>query len=184
MGLKYLAKYSDTLIPLINDNLLRIIPRAPLLTCFKVMDEVLVRSIREIANLINNCGLVNIDFADVKKVFEKNGDYPSGLIGITESLGQKDDLIKKSRMALRNPLLQHDTRKIENCIISVSGDHQLALSKVDTIISTISREIPKSAQLKFGTTIDPNLSSKIRIMVLGNGPVSPYVKYAVDVDRS
>ena len=46
IGLKKLAKYSDTIIPLPNDNLLKIIPNVPILTCFKVMDEVLVRSIR------------------------------------------------------------------------------------------------------------------------------------------
>ncbi len=87
IGLKKLAEFSDSIIPLPNDNLLRMIPDSPILTCFKVMDEVLVRSIKEVVTLVNNCGMINIDFADVKKVLEKSGTYPSGLIGITETLG-------------------------------------------------------------------------------------------------
>lgn len=179
-GLEELLKYSDTLIPVPNDNLLRFNQKLPILTGFKIMDEVLIRSINEIIKLINNCGLINIDYADVRKVIQKKGQYPSGLIGITESLGDEADLIKKARLALHNPLLEPDTKKVDNCIVSVSGDHQLSLSQIDKIISTVSSEIPEDASLKFGTSINPILGSKIRIMALGRGPISPYVQAAID----
>lgn len=182
IGLKKLAKYSDTLIPIPNDNLLKFLPNAPLLTCFKIMDEVLVKSIREIVNLINNCGLINIDYADIKRVFSKSPSqkYPSGLMGITESLGKDADLIKKSKLALHNPLLNLDVNKIENCVVSVTGNHNLSLNKVNKIVSTITNDIPPEAHLKFGTKLDPDLGSVIKIMVLGKGPVSPYVIHAVN----
>jgi len=179
-GLEELMKYSDTLIPIPNDNLLRFNNKLPILAGFKIMDEVLIRCIKEIINLINNCGLINIDYADVRKVLEKKGNYPSGLIGVTESLGEEGDLIKKAKLALHNPLLEPDTNKVDKCIVSVSGDHQLSLSKIDRIISTISSEIPENASLKFGTSINPTLGSKIRIMALGRGPISPYVQAAID----
>jgi len=179
-GLKELVKNTDTLIPVPNDNLLKFNEKLPILSGFKIMDEVLIRSIREILNLINNCGLINIDYADVRKVLEKSGAYPSGLIGITESLGEEKDLISKAHLALNNPLLDPDPNKIDKCIVSVSGDHKLSLSKMDKIISTISNEIPKQASLKFGTALNPSLGSKIRIMALGRGPISPYVRASVD----
>lgn len=179
-GLKYLAEYSDSLIPIPNDNILRIIPNAPILTCFKVMDEVFVRSIREIINIINNCGLINIDFADVRKIFEKKEGLPSGLMGITESLGKQQDLVHKAKLALHNPLLQPDTSEVNNCLVNISGSHKLSLSQMNNVISTISNDIPRDARLKFGTNIDPLLGSKIRITVLGKGPVSPYVKAAIN----
>ena len=179
-GLKELVKNTDTLITIPNDNLLRFNEKLPVLSRFKIMDEVLIRSIKEILNLINNCGLINIDYADVRKVLEKNGAYPSGLIGITESLGDEKDLINKAHLALNNPLLEPDPNKIDKCIVSVSGDHKLSLSKMDKIISTISNEIPKKASLKFGTALNPSLGAKIRIMALGRGPISPYVRAAID----
>jgi len=177
-GLKDLLKYTDTLIPIPNDNLLRFNQKMPILTGFKIMDEVLIRSINEIINLINNCGLINIDYADVRKVLERKGEYPSGLIGITESLGEEKDLIRKARLALHNPLLELNTDNVDRCIISVTGDHQLSLSKIDKIVSAISNEIPEDATLKFGTALNPMLGSKIRIMALGRGPISPYVQAA------
>jgi len=182
VGLAKLAKYSDTIIPLPNNNLINIIPKVPILTGFKIMDEILIRSIREVVQLINSCGLINIDFADVKRVFERIGKYPSGLIGITESLGKKSDLITKSKLAIHNPLLELDTNMVDKCLLSVTGSHHLTLDKMDDIVSTISNEIPNEAQLKVGTAMDPNIGSKIRIMVLGRGPISPYVKTAVDND--
>ncbi|MFX1239411.1 MAG: cell division protein FtsZ [Promethearchaeota archaeon] len=180
IGLKSLAQYSDTIIPIPNDNLLYFLPKAPMLTCFKVMDEVLVKGIRETVELINNCGIMNIDFADIKRVFEKTDRYPSGLIGITESLGKEEDLIKQSKLALRNPLLKPNTKKVKNCLVSVTGDHRLSLTNVNRIASTITNEIPSAANLKLGTSVDPTMGDLIKIMVLGSGPVSPYVRSAVD----
>lgn len=179
-GLKELIQNTDCLIPIPNDNLLRFNENIPILTGFKIMDEVLIRCIREILNLINNCGLINIDFADVRKVFEKKDKIPSGLIGITESFGDGSDLVKKAKLALHNPLLEPDPMQVDKCIISVTGDHKISLSKIDKIIATISNEIPEEASLKFGTALDPSLKSKIRIMALGRGPISPYIMSAIE----
>ncbi|MFX1259787.1 MAG: cell division protein FtsZ [Promethearchaeota archaeon] len=179
-GLKELIQNTDCLIPIPNDNLLRFNENIPILTGFKIMDEVLIRCIREILNLINNCGLINIDFADVRKVFEKKDKIPSGLIGITESFGDGSDLIKKAKLALHNPLLEPDPKQVDKCIVSVTGDHKISLSKIDKIIATISNEIPEEASLKFGTALDPSLKSKIRILALGRGPISPYIISAIE----
>ncbi len=183
LGLKNLAEFSDTMIAFPNNNLVKILPKVPLITGFKIMDEIIIRSIKEVVNLVNSCGLINIDFADVKRVFEKKGKYPSGLIGITESLGEKSDIISKSKLAIHNPLLELDANEIDKCLVSISGNHHLTLSIMDSIVSTISNEIPSTAQLKVGNAIVPELGSKIRIMALGNGPVSPYVTAAIDEDE-
>ncbi|MHA2392054.1 MAG: cell division protein FtsZ [Promethearchaeota archaeon] len=183
LGLKNLAEYSDFLVTIPNDNLLGIVGNIPMITGFKIMDEVLIRNIGEVVNLINNCGLVNIDFADVKRIFVKKEKYPTGLVGIAESLGDERDLIEKAKLALNNPLLNPDTSQVERCIVSVTGDHTMSLSKVDRIVSTITDGIPEEAQLKFGVQNKPDMGSKVKIMVLANGPVSPYVQAAVDSDN-
>jgi cell division protein FtsZ len=180
IGLKQLAACSDTIIPIPNDNLLELIPNIPIISGFKIMDEVLVRSIREIVKLVNHCGLINIDFADIRRIFEKSDKYPSGLIGVTETLGENQDLIRKSKLAIHNPLLKPNPSEISRCIISVSSDHKLSISNIDKIAATITNEIPESAKMKLGTYIESNLDTKIRIMALGKGPISPYVRAAVD----
>lgn len=181
-GLNRLAKVSDSIITLPNNNLVKIAPDIPLLTGFKIMDEILIRSIKEVVRLINSCGLINIDFADVKKIFEKRGRYPSGLIGITESLGNTSDLEEKSKLAVHNPLLELDATEVDKCLVSVKGNHKLSLCKLDNIVSTISNELPSNTQMKVGTTMDPTIGDKIRILALGRGPISPYVRASLEND--
>jgi len=154
-----------------------------MMTGFKIMDEVLVRSCRSLVGLINNCGMVNLDYADVKNVLRKTGKYPSGIIGIAESVGDKNDLINKTKLAINNPLLEPDTKKIDQCIVSISGDHDIPLSKIDNVVSTVSSEISKEADLKFGAMINPTLGSKTQILFLGKGPISPLLLKAVNSEE-
>jgi len=51
------------------------------------------------------------------------------------------------------------------------------------VISTITNGILENTQLKFGIQNIPGMGSKVKIMVLANGPVSPYVQVAVDSDN-
>ncbi|MGV9203094.1 MAG: hypothetical protein ACOC44_03630, partial [Promethearchaeia archaeon] len=116
------------------------------------------------------------DYADIQKVLRRKKPLPSGLIGVTESLGDESDLKYKAKLAVNNPLLKPDIKEIDDCLVSITGNHEMQLSKINNVVSAISEEIPDSAQLKFGTSIDPLIGSKIRIMFLANGVVSPYVR--------
>ncbi len=180
IALKELAQYSDSLIPIPNDRLFKLDQNISMMTGFKIMDEVLVRSCRSLVGLINNCGMVNLDYADVKNVLRKTGKYPSGIIGIADSVGDKNDLINKTKLAINNPLLEPDTKKIDQCIVSISGDHDISLSKIDNVVSTVSNEVSSDADLKFGAMIDPTLGNKIKILFLGKGPISPLLLKALN----
>ncbi len=182
-ALKELAQYSDSLIPIPNDRLFKLDQNISMMTGFKIMDEVLVRSCRSLVGLINNCGMVNLDYADVKNVLRKTGKYPSGIIGIAESVGDKNDLINKTKLAINNPLLEPDTKKIDQCIVSISGDHDIPLSKIDNVVSTVSNEVSSDADLKFGAMIDPTLGNKIKILFLGKGPISPLLLKALNSEE-
>ncbi|MCK4281025.1 MAG: hypothetical protein KAX10_02835, partial [Candidatus Lokiarchaeota archaeon] len=176
-------QYSDSLIPIPNDRLFKLDLNISMMTGFKIMDEVLVRSCRSLVGLINNCGMVNLDYADVKNVLRKTGKYPSGIIGIAESVGDKNDLINKTKLAINNPLLEPDTKKIDQCIVSISGDHDIPLSKIDNVVSTVSNEISRDADLKFGAMIDPTLGNKTQILFLGKGPISPLLLKALNSEE-
>ena len=67
-GLEELKKHVDTLIVIPNDRLREIIDKTtPLLDSFKEVDNVLRRGVQSISDLIAVAGLINLDFADVKK---------------------------------------------------------------------------------------------------------------------
>ncbi|HVO77663.1 MAG TPA: cell division protein FtsZ, partial [Methanomassiliicoccales archaeon] len=61
-GLERLRNVADTVIVVPNDKLLELVPRLSLNAAFKVADEVLMRAIKGITELITKPGLVNLDF--------------------------------------------------------------------------------------------------------------------------
>ena len=101
-GLERLRDVADTVIVVPNDKLLEIVPKLPLYAAFKIADEVLMRAVKGITELITMPGLVNLDFADVRTVMERGG---VAMIGMGESrqrgqggrLGQESDPLPASR---------------------------------------------------------------------------------------
>ncbi|MHA1729995.1 MAG: cell division protein FtsZ [Promethearchaeota archaeon] len=190
-GLLKLAEFSDTIIPLPNERLMKLVPNLTLMKGFKIMDEILIRSVKGIVDLVSNCGLINLDLADVKNILSKREEY-TGVIGMSEIL--LDDLIKKNTVgedasfltqklkertlkALQNPLLTINPKDIQSCLVSITGNQNLSLSQVNEIVSTVSENISPRANLKFGAMVDPSAKS-IKINIIGLGPKSLYLKEA------
>jgi cell division protein FtsZ len=103
-GLKRLREVCDTVIVIPNDKLLDIVPNLALNAAFKVADEVLMRSIKGITEMITMPGLVNLDFADLKTVMKRGG---VALIGLGEAEGD-NKAVDAITEALNSPLLEVD----------------------------------------------------------------------------
>ena len=84
-GLKRLREICDTVIVIPNDKLLDVVPNLSLNAAFRVADELLMRSIKGITEMITKPGLVNLDFADLKTVMKRGG---VAMIGLGEAEGE------------------------------------------------------------------------------------------------
>ena len=67
-GIARLAENVDTLIVIPNDRLKDVISGAPLQEAFRSADDVLMKGVQGISDIITCPGLVNVDFADVRSV--------------------------------------------------------------------------------------------------------------------
>jgi cell division protein FtsZ len=65
-GLAELGAHVDTLITIPNDKLLALDDDMTMTDSFRKADEVLVNAVQGISDLIQQSGLINVDFADVK----------------------------------------------------------------------------------------------------------------------
>ena len=108
---------ADTVIVVPNDRLLEVVPRLPLQAAFKVSDEVLMRAVKGITELITKPGLINLDFADVRTVIQKGG---VAMIGLGES-DAEDKAVDSVKKALRSPLLDVDISGATAAIVNVIG---------------------------------------------------------------
>lgn len=170
-GLERLRDVADTVIVVPNDKLLEIVPRLPLQAAFKVSDEVLMRAVKGITELITKPGLVNLDFADVRTVMQNGG---VAMIGLGEADGE-DKAIESVQKALRSPLLDVDISGATSALVNVVGGPDMTIAEAESVVQEVYSRIDPNARLIWGAQVDPELEHSIRTMIVVTGVRSPQI---------
>jgi len=170
-GLKRLREVCDTVIVIPNDKLLEIVPNLAMNAAFKVADEVLMRSIKGITEMITMPGLVNLDFADLKTVMKRGG---VALIGLGEAEGD-NKAVDAITEALNSPLLEVDITEATGALVNVTGGNDMTLREAEKVVEEIYSKIDKNARIIWGTTIDPTMKKSIRAMLVITGVKSKQI---------
>ncbi|MDD4567037.1 Cell division protein FtsZ [Methanoculleus chikugoensis] len=170
-GLERLREVADTVIVVPNDRLLEVVPRLPLHAAFKVSDEVLMRAVKGITELITMPGLVNLDFADVRTVMERGGVAMIGM-GESDSEDKAADSVKK---ALRSPLLDVDISGATAALVNVVGGPDMTMSEAEGVIQEVYDRIDPDARIIWGAQVDPDMQGKMRTLLVVTGVRSPQI---------
>ncbi len=170
-GLKRLRSVADTVIVIPNDKLLELVPRLSLNEAFKVADEILMRSIKGITEIITKPGLVNLDFNDLKTIMKGSGVAMIGL-GESDSDNRAEDAINE---AINSPLLDVDVSTGTGALINVTGGPDMTVSEAEKVAEIVQSRISKDARIIWGASIDPTLEHKIRVMVVITGVKSKQI---------
>lgn len=170
-GLNALMEHVDTLIAIPNEKLLEIAPDLSMPEAFMVADEVLVRAVKGIAELISKPGLVNLDFADVRTTM-KNGGV--SLIALGEGQGEEraEEAVYN---ALRNPLIDVSIDNARNILVNVSGSTDMQLIEAKRVVELVTEQVNPGAEVIWGALIVPELEDRIRVTIIASGVSSPYV---------
>jgi cell division protein FtsZ len=171
-GLEKLKQYVDTVITIPNDKLLELVPRLPLNLAFKVADEILMRSIKGLAEMITKPGLVNLDFNDLKTIMKGGGVAMIGL-GESDSENRAEDAIKE---ALNSPLIEADISEANGALINVVGGENMTVKEAESVAEYVQSQISQGARIIWGASIDPSLGNTLRVMVVVTGVKSPYIQ--------
>ncbi|MFB6070461.1 MAG: cell division protein FtsZ [Halanaeroarchaeum sp.] len=170
-GLERLRDVADTVIVVPNDRLLDSVGKLPVRQAFKVSDEILMRSVKGITELITKPGLVNLDFADVRTVMEKGGVAMIGL-GESDTEGEASDSVRE---ALRSPLLDVDISGANSALVNVTGGPGMSIEEAEGVVEEIYDRIDPDARIIWGTSIDDGLDGEMRTMVVVTGVQSPQI---------
>ncbi|MDS0293600.1 cell division protein FtsZ [Halogeometricum luteum] len=170
-GLERLRDVADTVIVVPNDRLLDAVGKLPVRQAFKVSDEVLMRSVKGITELITKPGLVNLDFADVKTVMERGGVAMIGL-GESDSDSKAHDSVKS---ALRSPLLDVDISGANSALVNVTGGSDMSIEEAEGVVEEIYDRIDPDARIIWGTSVDEELDGTMRTMIVVTGVESPQI---------
>jgi len=166
-GLERLRNSADTVIVIPNDKLIELCPRLALNAAFKVADEVLVRAIKGITELITKPGLVNLDFNDVRTIMKGAG---VAMIGLGESDKDADDRATEAiNDALNSPLLDVDISGATGVLVNVVGGADMSISEAQKVAEVIQSKVSPNARIIWGAAVDPALEEAVRVMVVITG---------------
>jgi cell division protein FtsZ len=164
-GLEQLRTNADTVIVVPNDKLLELVPRLALNAAFKVADEVLMRSIKGISEIITKPGLVNLDFADLRTIMKGGGVAMIGL-GESDEDTRAQDAVNE---ALNSPLLEVDVSGATGALINVTGGPDMTVSEAERVVEEVHNRINPNARIIWGAAVDPALERTLRVMVVLTG---------------
>ncbi|HDP96121.1 MAG TPA: cell division protein FtsZ [Euryarchaeota archaeon] len=170
-GLERLRNIADTVIVIPNDRLLELVPKLSINAAFKVADEVLVRAIKGITEIVTKPGLVNLDFNDIKTVMKSGG---VAMIG----MGESDDDDRASAAineAINSPLIDLDISKATAALVNVTGGSDMTITEAEQAAEIIQNKINPNARIIWGASVDETIDHTIRVMVVITGVKSKHI---------
>jgi len=164
-GLEKLRNFADTVITIPNDKLLELVPRLALNAAFKVADDVLMRAIKGITEVITKPGLVNLDFNDIRTIMKGGGVAMIGL-GEGEEDQRAEDAIEE---AINSPLIDVDIATANGALVNVTGGNDMTVTEAERCAEIVQSRISPNARIIWGAAIDPALQHRMRALVILTG---------------
>ncbi len=166
-GIRKLREYTDTLIVIPNDRLLSIAPKdLPLEMAFTLADDVLRQGVQGIAELVTETGLINVDFAHIKRIMSFGGGALMS-IGAGEGINKTSDALGK---ALHHPLLEEIPLTTASGIIAnFRGGDDLTFREITEAMEELQKESQNHAEIIPGVIDDPNMINRLEVILIVTG---------------
>jgi cell division protein FtsZ len=171
LGLAELVKHTDTLIAIPNDRLLMVAPRdLTLEVAFRLADDVLRQAVQGITELITEPGMINVDFAHVRRLMKIGG-------GAFMSIGHGKGL-NKARLAvdqaLDHPLLEEiSINQAAGIIANFTGGEDLTLFEVSEVLNDLHSRVGDQAEIVFGVSNDERMLGRAQVILVITGLGAP-----------
>ncbi|MCB0272457.1 MAG: cell division protein FtsZ [Bdellovibrionales bacterium] len=166
-GIKELKGAVDTLITIPNQRLINLAgEQLSIIDAFSKVDEVLLKAVRGISDLITIPGLINLDFADVRTIMNGQG---MAMMGTGEATGQ-GRAKEAAQRAISSPLLEDvDISGATGVLLNITASTNLTLHEVNDAATMIHEAAHEDANIIFGAVIDESMGDNIRLTVIATG---------------
>jgi cell division protein FtsZ len=167
-GWEELKACVDTIITIPNDRVLALSQKSTMfMDSMKMVDDVLVKAIKGITDLINMDGYINPDFADVCAVMNEMG---TALMGSGTSVGE-NRAKEAVKQAIESPLLKDvSIQGARGVLVNMTARQDtLAMHEVTEVTSRIQNEVHEDANIIMGVIFDENAGDEMRVTVVATG---------------
>jgi cell division protein FtsZ len=166
-GAHEIENYVDSLIVVLNEKLFEVMGEdAEMDKAFGCADDVLHNAVAGIAEIINEQGLINVDFEDVKTVMSEQGKAMMG----TATVSGMDRARLAAEAAVASPLLEGvDLSGARGVLVNITASRSLKLSETREVMGAIRGYAAEDATVIFGTVYDESLGDALRVTVVATG---------------
>ena len=166
-GIEELAKRVDSLIIIPNDKLMAVLgDDVSLLDAYAAANDVLHGAVSGIAEVINNPGLVNVDFADVRTVM---GEVGMAMMGSASARGA-ERARAAAEAAVRSPLLEDvNLAGARGVLVNITAASDLRMKEYHDVMNTIKEFTAEDAMVIVGTVIDDAMADELRVTMIATG---------------
>jgi len=166
-GIEELKKIVDSLIIIPNEKLMQVLgEEVSVLDAYAKANEVLHSAVSGIAEVINNPGLVNVDFADVRTVMSEVGMAMMG----SASVAGPDRARLAAERAVASPLLEEvNLSGARGVLVNITASCGLKMKEYHDVMNTIKAFTADDAMVIVGTVIDDDMGDDLRVTMIATG---------------
>jgi cell division protein FtsZ len=166
-GFQALLEQVDTAIEIPNERLLEQIDSGSgFFDSFRLANQIATETLQGITDVINQPGIMNSDFADIRAVLEDAG---VAVVGSCQR-GGREAALEAAREAIGSLMVEQDgLAKASKILVNVTGSAQFGMHDASEALDLVQSKFDQEANLIIGAVRDDSLGDEVRVMVVASG---------------
>ena len=157
-----LKEVADTVIMLPLQKLAEANPEVSFTQMFEKRDEIFIKNVEFITNLIKKQGIVNLDFDDVKEILKNSGESVTAF-----GKGEGQDKVKLVTKQIINTPFVRNIPKARKILLSITAGADIGLTELQEVTMIINEKFEADqVNSLFGYIMDVELEDKIEVEML------------------
>ncbi len=151
-----------------NERIFQIIQKeTPLRQALSAINDRLASALEGLVEIIFEPGLINIDFADFRTIFDGQGRLTYlNTVEVPRKEGAAEQAIEK---LLNSPLYSYGIKGAKGVLYNIGGEKGLTLNEVNQISKTNSNLVNKEAKIVFGISQNQKYGDVVKTTLLATG---------------
>lgn len=137
----------------------------PMADLFDQVADVVASSFRALWKLLTQPGVIQLDFADLRRMVDVSG----GVLALAQAEAAGDGRAAAVAAGLsESPLLEHEAviGSAAALLVGVTGGPDLTLLDIETVVTGVSAQARAGVQLHYGAVVDPEAGGRLQAIVL------------------
>lgn len=162
-GIAKLKENVDSIVIIPNDNLKLVSQtRVTLTNAFALADDILVQTVKNLVEVIQNTAFINCDFADITSIVKDSGAMHTAT-GLASGYNRTEEIVEQIKSS---KLLGSSIDGATGIMLCITASGEVGLEEIDKITSAISSVAAPEANIIFGMNFDETMDDKLKAVLI------------------